>query len=87
MLLQTLRPAQPALRPSQLAPRGKGLPVGFKPERGLKPPMASKWALRTYYLASRLSHLAARLSELIERPSQRDQKPFQLVLRPFQQAT
>ena len=77
----------PALRTLQLAPGGKGLPVGFKPLRGFKPPRASKRALRTYYLASRHSQLAARLSESIKRPSQRDQKPFQLVLRPFQQAT
>ena len=86
MLLQTLRPAQPALRPSHLAPRGKGLPVCFKPLRGFKPPMASKRALRTYYLASRPSQWAARISELVKKPSQLDQKPFQLVVRPFHQA-
>ena len=65
MLLQTLRPAQPALRPSHLAPRGKGLPVCFKFPRGFKPPRAYKQAIRTYYLASRPSQWAARLSELV----------------------
>ena len=70
MLLQTLRPAQPALRPSHLAPRGKGLPVCFKPLRGFKPSRVSKRALTTFYLASRPSQLAARLSQLIKRPSE-----------------